>query len=122
VDCTKRFTLYLGIKTRLSRKGFLLFRGTKGAGPFIWGKDEVLCIETGYEDAETCGIFVTLLVTQGFSGKDSGGGICGVKSRDEGDEDCDAGDEKAVDKARCKRNVVDGVDLGGEANDLVMSG
>ena len=86
------------------------------------GKDEVLCIETGYEDAETCGIFVTLLVTQGFSGKDSGGGICGVKSRDEGDEDCDAGDEKAVDKARCKRNVVDGIDLGREANDLVMSG
>jgi len=50
-----------------------------------------------------------LLVAQGFGGQDAGRGPGGINRSDKRDTHCDQRDQNAVDQARRKRNVIDGV-------------
>src|SRR5512141_774179 len=46
----------------------------------------------------------------------------GIESRYERDKEGDRRDKQAVDESRGERDIIDGVDLGGEADDLVVTG
>src|SRR5512146_2565392 len=64
---------------------------------------------------------VASLIAQGFRRVNLGGGTRGIKRGNEGDEQGYEGDEDAVGEARRKGYVVDGIDLGGEREEVEVS-
>src|ERR1035438_1926818 len=62
-----------------------------------------------------------LLVAQGFGGQNAGGGIRRVQRGQQRDADGDCGDDQAVERTRGKGQGIDGVDLGGEVNEVVVA-
>src|SRR5512146_1268189 len=73
-----------------------------------------------WDTVSRCG--ARLFVAQGFGWIDPRGGAGRIKGSDERDEHGDEGDEDAVGEARREGDVVDGVDLGGEGDQVAVSG